>query len=204
MAELIHAYNLDGTVLKTDERNVLLKEQQEQALRWGEPEFSVASIYALVKNSRDELYVQLRGDKDENPHMYDKSVSGHVLAGQTPEQALIRKAKHELGVDVILASEDYLEVLAKTDTTKTAVVRLLGYIPNFRSMRQRRDGGEWIKLFDATVYGGVYDGPVAFSDGEVEGMQLIPLAIIKDVMAANPGRFTHDLSYLIDRYGANL
>jgi isopentenyldiphosphate isomerase len=201
MAELIHAYDLSGKIIRTEERKKLLKEQQEEAIRIGKPSFSVGAIYGMYKNSNQQLYVQLRGDKDENPYLFDKTVGGHIVAGQSDDQTIIKETGEELGALVTIVSpEEYISAIKTFDTEQTAVVRKLDYIQNFESIRKTRDGSKWKKLFNVTIYAGTYDGPVKFVDNEVEGIRLIPIDEVLSRIDQNPEKFTFDLEYLIRHY----
>ena len=56
-------------------------------------------VHLHVFNSRGELYLQLRPDwKDIQPGKWDTSVGGHVDYGETPEEALRREVREELGI----------------------------------------------------------------------------------------------------------
>jgi 8-oxo-dGTP pyrophosphatase MutT (NUDIX family) len=205
MPEIIHAYDGQGNIIRTDERKKLLKEQQEESIRLSKPTFSVAAVFGLYKNSNNQLYVQLRGDKDENPFLLDKTIGGHIVAGQTPDQSIIKETQEELGALVqIVSPEDYSSALKKYDTQKTAIIRKLDYIPNLESSRKNRDGSSWLKIWNITLYGGTYNGPVKFVDGEAEGMHLLPIDDVLSMIRDNPEKFTYDLGYLIMKYKDNI
>jgi len=52
-----------------------------------------------VFNSRGELYLQKRPEwKDIQPGKWDTAVGGHMDYGETPEEALCREAREELGI----------------------------------------------------------------------------------------------------------
>ena len=57
------------------------------------------SVHIFVLNSKNELFVQKRKkDADSYPGYYDSSASGHVLAGETYEEAAIRELGEELNL----------------------------------------------------------------------------------------------------------
>ena len=56
-------------------------------------------IHLHVFNSRGEVYLQKRPEwKDIQPGKWDTSVGGHMDYGETPEQALTREVREELGI----------------------------------------------------------------------------------------------------------
>ena len=56
-------------------------------------------VHLHVFNSRGEVYLQKRPDwKDIQPGKWDTAVGGHIDYGETPEQALQREVREELGI----------------------------------------------------------------------------------------------------------
>ena len=56
-------------------------------------------VHLHVFNSRGEVYLQKRPEwKDIQPGKWDTAVGGHVDAGETPAEALLREAHEELGL----------------------------------------------------------------------------------------------------------
>jgi mutator protein MutT len=52
-----------------------------------------------VFNSKGEIYLQRRPDwKDIQPGKWDTAVGGHIDYGETPEEALRREVREELGI----------------------------------------------------------------------------------------------------------
>lgn len=59
-------------------------------------------IHLHVFNSQGELFLQKRSaTKDIQPNKWDSSVGGHIDLGETPEQAAIREAREEIGIENI-------------------------------------------------------------------------------------------------------
>ena len=56
-------------------------------------------VHLHVFNSRGELYLQRRPEwKDIQPGKWDTAVGGHIDYGETPETALRREVREELGI----------------------------------------------------------------------------------------------------------
>lgn len=56
-------------------------------------------IHLHVFNSDGQLYLQKRSDnKDIQPGKWDSSVGGHIDPGETPDEAVLREAREEIGV----------------------------------------------------------------------------------------------------------
>ncbi len=60
-----------------------------------------SGAHLWIYNSRGELLLQLRHrQKVLRPNVWDVSVAGHIRAGDTPEDTIVREAKEELNLDV--------------------------------------------------------------------------------------------------------
>lgn len=56
-------------------------------------------VHLHVFNSKGEIYLQRRPDwKDIQPGKWDTAVGGHIDYGETPEEALRREVREELGI----------------------------------------------------------------------------------------------------------
>ena len=114
-------------------------------------------VHLHVFNSRGEVYLQKRPDwKDIQPGKWDTAVGGHVDYGETPEQALQREVREELG---ITAFEP----------------QLIGkYV--FTSSRE----SELVY-----VHKTIYDGPVCPSADELDGGRFWSLQEIREAIGQN-------------------
>jgi isopentenyldiphosphate isomerase len=119
-------------------------------------------VHLHVFNSKGELYLQKRPEwKDIQPGKWDTAVGGHMDYGETPEDALIREVREELGI---------------TDFTPEFMGKYV-----FDSKRER----ELVYVNRTT-----YDGPVKPSADELDGgrfwtIQEIHEAIGKGVLTPN-------------------
>ena len=118
-------------------------------------------VHLHVFNSKGELYLQKRPEwKDIQPGKWDTAVGGHLDYGETPEEALVREVREELGI---------------TDFTPQ---RLAMYV--FESRREKEL---------VYVYRTVYDGEIHPSD-ELDGgrfwtMDEISAAIGQGILTPN-------------------
>ena len=98
-------------------------------------------VHLHVFNSKGEVYLQKRPEwKDIQPGKWDTSVGGHIDYGETPEEALVREVREELGI---------------TDFVSERVGQYV-----FEGLRER----EFVYVHKA-----VYDGPVSPSASELDG-----------------------------------
>ncbi len=119
-------------------------------------------VHLHVFNSKGEIYLQRRPDwKDIQPGKWDTAVGGHIDYGETPEEALLREVREELGI---------------TDFTPEFVDKYV-----FESKRER----ELVYVNQTT-----YDGEIHPSTDELDGgrfwtMQEIREAMGKGVLTPN-------------------
>ena len=99
---------------------------------WGEYTGEVASrdrchteglwhraVYGFVIDKNKNVLLQKRSaNKKAWPNMWDVTVGGHVDAGEFGRQALIRKAKEDLGLDITDDDIKYLVGSTSIDTAK--------------------------------------------------------------------------------------
>lgn len=114
-------------------------------------------VHLHVFNSQDDVYLQRRPEwKDIQPGKWDTAVGGHIDYGETPEQALQREVREELGI---------------TDFTPEFVDKYV-----FESRRER----ELVYVHHTT-----YDGPVRPSAEELDGGRFWTLAEIRSALGQN-------------------
>lgn len=78
----------------------------------GDPSLLHASVHMHIFNKQGKLYLQKRSpSKDLYPGYWDTAVGGHVNAGESIENALIREAMEELGIDASPARPLYRYIM---------------------------------------------------------------------------------------------
>ena len=119
-------------------------------------------VHLHVFNPSGDLYLQKRPAwKDIQPGKWDTAVGGHIAYGETPEEALRREVREELGI---------------MDFTSEFICKYI-----FESNRER----ELVYVYRCT-----YEGPLHPSADELDGgcfwsMDEIHEAIGKDVLTPN-------------------
>ena len=114
-------------------------------------------VHLHVFNSKGEVYLQKRPEwKDIQPGKWDTSVGGHLDYGETPEQALVREVREELGITDFQSERQEMYV--------------------FESRRERE-----LVYVNTTVY----DGPIIPSAEELDGGRFWSIAEIREAMGQN-------------------
>ncbi len=114
-------------------------------------------VHLHVFNSKGEVYLQKRPEwKDIQPGKWDTSVGGHLDYGETPEQALVREVREELGITDFQSERKGMYV--------------------FESLRERE-----LVYVNCTIY----DGPVKPSTEELDGGRFWSIDEIREAMGQN-------------------
>ena len=111
-------------------------------------------VHLHVFNTAGDIYLQKRPEwKDIQPGKWDTAVGGHMDYGETPEEALRREVREELGI---------------TDFTPEFIGKYV-----FDSKRERE-----LVYMNRTIY----DGPVRPSTEELDGGRFWTMAEIREAM----------------------
>jgi hypothetical protein len=112
------------------------------------------------------VLLQRRPADKENGGRWDKSVGGHVSAGEEFDRTLVREAGEELfddadGARVRLAGspEEYDTLLTHADLSREVVLRRVGFQRNLRDVRHAPGGGLRNVLYHVAVYAGRTEVP---------------------------------------------
>ena len=109
-------------------------------------------VHLHVFNSKGDVYLQKRPDwKDIQPGKWDTAVGGHIDYGETPEEALHREVREELGI---------------TDFKPELIDKYV-----FESLREREL---------VYVHRAIYDGEIRPSTEELDGGRFWTLQEICD------------------------
>ncbi|MBF0589285.1 MAG: NUDIX domain-containing protein [Magnetococcales bacterium] len=212
MSEQLHATNAQGLYVKTDERAKLLAEIRSHARAHGEAPVAVPVVHIILTNSAGEIRMVQRGDKAENPYMWDKAVGGHVvtedttLSRQAFDDNARKEAGEEIGIhDLLIAADpiDYRRKLQreKLDLNRQALLYLLDHDPWQGTICISRDDGKpWLKRNNAAIYTGLYDGPFVFEDGEAVDQRAMSLERLATELQQSPWQYADGVRVFMQRY----
>lgn len=153
-------------------------------------------------NSKGRIYLQKRSKfKEVNPGCYDKTLGGHIGAGQSWDMTLIKECAEELGFPAtVVPIEEFDETVNVTDLSVVAIFKKVDYIPNFTSQRKTKKGDAVEQPWMTTIYFGYYDGGIRFVDGESTGIEVFSLEELEEELKNYPGKFTEDVKLMITKY----
>ena len=148
--ELLNVYDTDGNVVAAKPR----REAKASGL-------AVGAVNVLVLNQKGQVLLQRRPPDKENGGRWDKSVGGHVSAGEDFDTTAVREAGEELFDDprsprIRLARDlDEFERLAGSeDLARTVLIRRVGLQLNLRDVRHAPGGGRRNVLYHLAIYHG--------------------------------------------------
>lgn len=145
--ELLDWVDEFDVVIKPRSRNEIHKQQLRHR-----------SAHMLIFNSKGQVLLQKRSlEKEDFPGCWDVSVSGHVCAGETYHQCIIRETMEEVGIEV--------------NSTLKAVNKFAA---------KEQNGWEFVQ-----VYTMQYDGPIYLNSQEIiAGKWIYPAALLQQFLAA--------------------
>ena len=96
--EMIDQYNLIGEKI-----NIIDKDQAHKLGLWHK------AIHVWIINDNNEILLQYRcKDKSFYPNTWDCSFAGHIGAGESSLETVLREGKEELGIDIDTQKLEYL------------------------------------------------------------------------------------------------
>jgi 8-oxo-dGTP pyrophosphatase MutT (NUDIX family) len=153
--ELLNVYDAAGGVVGARPRS--------EAKRSG---LALGAVNALVVNGRGEVLLQRRRRDKENGGLWDKSVGGHVSAGEDFDACLVREAREELFDDArsdqirLARSEAELAgLVAGAELARMVALRRVAVQHNLRDVRRMPAGGLGVVLYHVAVYLGRSEAP---------------------------------------------
>lgn len=202
MVEKIDVYDIKGHFLGVEERTKFYSEIKKEFDEKGRVSRKTKSIRLILMNSNGRIYLQKRSKlKNDNPGLYDKTIGGHVSAGDSFDMTMIKESAEELGFPAaIISKKEFKRSLKVTDLNIVGLLNQIDYMDNFISKRKSRDGSFFIQPYICAFYIGYYDGAIRFVDGESSGIEVFSLEELKKEIKDNPNKFTDDIKFMIKRY----
>jgi isopentenyldiphosphate isomerase len=154
--ELLNVYDVAGTVIGARRR----QEAKASGL-------AVGAVNLLLVNRRSEVLLQRRPRDKENGGLWDKSVGGHVAAGEDFDTTVVREAAEELfdepsssRVRLATTSEEFRALLESLDLGRCVLLRPAARQLGLRDVRHAPGRtGIRIVLYHVAVYVGRTDVP---------------------------------------------
>jgi 8-oxo-dGTP pyrophosphatase MutT (NUDIX family) len=155
--ELLNVYDRHGNVIGARPR----REAKASGL-------AVGAVNALIVNGRGELLMQRRPEDKENGALLDKSVGGHVSAGEDFDTTLRREAGEELWSDpdssrVRLAGseEEFASLSSSLDLRENVLLRRVALQLGLRDVRHAPGrAGVRNVVYHVAIYRGITDVPL--------------------------------------------
>jgi 8-oxo-dGTP pyrophosphatase MutT (NUDIX family) len=167
-------------------------------------ELAIGAVNLLLVNARGELLLQRRPEDKENGGRWDKSVGGHVDAGEEFDATAVREAGEELFSDgasphVRLARDaaELERLLAAADLAREVVFRREDLQLNLRDVRLLPGGGLRNVVYHVASYLGRTDVPIAGfrpPAGEIAGLRYAPASEVDRMLVA--GQLAPNMGFL--------
>lgn len=105
------------------------------------------SVHGIVLDVSGRVFMQLRSPrKDCNPGLWDSSVAGHLEAGETYDQAIVRETGEELGIRLSVAPKKLFKLDASEQTGfEFCWVYLIRDSGPIRIDRKEAIAGRWLE-----------------------------------------------------------
>ena len=202
MSEKLEIFDLNSELITIKDRKEFYFEIKEESKETGKISKKVKTIKLILLNSSGSIYLQKRSKlKEENTGKYDKTVGGHISAGDSYDMTVMRECAEELGFPAaVLAPEEFEKAIKVTNLDIIGVFKKIEYLPNFMSERILKNKFKMIQPLMNSMYYGYYDGPIKFVDGESSGIEIFSLEELKEEIRDNPDKFTEGIKFMIKKY----
>jgi NUDIX domain len=195
-AEALNVYDEEGRVVGAMPR--------DEAKRSGQ---AVGAVNVLLVDARGQVLLQRRRLDKENGGRWDKSVGGHVSAGEDFDTTAVREAGEELFDDPASARVTLVPgpAGAEADLREAVVFHRAGLQRSLRDVRLLPGGGVRNAVYHVAVYLGRTDVPV---DGfrpqasEIEGLAYFPAEQVDGLLLR--GELAPNMAFLWLAYGKAL
>ena len=155
--ELLNVYDAEGRIVGAKPR----REAKSSGL-------AVGAVNALIVDGRRQVLLQRRPRGKDNGERWDKSVGGHVSAGEDFDTTLVREAGEELFNDprapqirLASGSEEFSSLMRGADLAREVVLRRVAFQKNLRDVRVGPNGTVRNVLYHVAIYAGRTEVPIA-------------------------------------------
>jgi isopentenyldiphosphate isomerase len=155
--ELLNVYDAEGRIVGAKPR----REAKSSGL-------AVGAVNALIVDGRRQVLLQRRPRGKENGERWDKSVGGHVSAGEEFDTTLVREAGEELFDDprspqirLASGSEEFASLMRGADLAREVVLRRVAFQKNLRDVRVGPKETVRNVLYHVAIYIGRTEVPIA-------------------------------------------
>jgi isopentenyldiphosphate isomerase len=173
---------------------------------------AVGAINLIVRDGAGRVLLQRRPEGTENGGRWDKSVGGHVGAGEDFDTTALREAGEELFDDpssrrVLLARSrgQYDHEVASADLSTSVVIRRLGMKLNLRDVRIADGGGLRVIVYHVAMYEGRTAIPLEGfrpQASEIESLAYFSVAEVDRMLVE--GGLAPNMAFLWLEYGHRL
>ena len=165
---------------------------------------AVGAVNVLLASVSGEVLLQRRPADKENGGLWDKSVGGHVGAGEDFDRTAVREAGEELfdhpaSPRVVLAAGEqaFRERLATTDLARDVLFRRVSFQRNLRDVRHGPEGGLRNVLYHVAVYLGRTDVPLPGfrpQESEIAELRYFPPEAVDEMLGR--GQLAPNMAFL--------
>jgi ADP-ribose pyrophosphatase YjhB (NUDIX family) len=165
---------------------------------------AVGAVNVLLASVSGEVLLQRRPADKENGGLWDKSVGGHVGAGEEFDQAALREAGEELfdepasrRVKLAGSRGELLERASSLDLAEHVIFYRAGLQRALRDVRHAPGGGVRNVTYHLAIYLGRTDIPIQLfhpQSAEIEALRYAPVAEVDAMLLA--GELAPNMAFL--------
>jgi len=202
MNEIVELYSQNGKRLGFKDKRESHKKMMDEFFKTGKASIKHKHARAIILTSTGKLILQKRSKwKGDNPGLWDKTVGGHTFKHETLDFTVVRECAEELQIPSTVIERKGLKHLLRHINLKVmAVLFRLGVNKDDVSLRKLKNGKSWEEHSITTYYLGYYDGAIRFKTEEVSGFRISTIKEVREEMKSNPGMFTKDMFYILNRW----
>jgi ADP-ribose pyrophosphatase YjhB (NUDIX family) len=199
--ELLNVYDAAGEIVGARPRT----EAKQSGL-------AVGAINVIVRDAAGRVLLQRRPEGTENGGRWDKSVGGHVGAGEEFDVTAVRESGEELFDDpasarvVLSRSKAHFDhMIASSDLAAAVVLHRMGLKLNLRDVRIADGGGKRVVRYHVAMYEGRTAIPIEGfrpQPSEIESLSYFAVTEVDQMLL--DGALAPNMAFLWLEYGHRL